>query len=159
MNNEETVRKQLLSFLRGGKAHMTFDLAVADFPTDLINRKTPQVSYTPWQLLEHLRMAQQDILEFIRNPNHVSPAWPDGYWPTADIQADENQWENTIKEFQSDLQTLAQLVENPDTNLYADLPHAKDYNILREILLVADHNAYHIGGFIILRRLMNNNID
>ena len=154
MPNDTEVRKQLLALLRGGNAHLNFDQAVADFPMEQINRHPPHVPYTPWHLLEHLRIAQWDILEFIRTPGHVSPPWPQGYWPPPDRQADENQWHQTLQAFRSDLQSLAEIVEEPETDLYASLPHAAGYTILREILVVADHNAYHLGEFAILRQIM-----
>jgi len=155
MNKDEIVREQLLSLLQGGNAHMSFDQAVADFPLDEVNTHPPNVPYTPWRLLEHMRIAQWDILEFIRNPNHVSPEWPEGYWPAPDEQADESQWKETINRFQADLQALQEIVKDPDTDLYAPLPHGEKYNILREILIVADHNAYHIGEFALLRQVMD----
>jgi hypothetical protein len=133
---------------------MTFDEAVARFPIASINQRPPHVIYTPWHLLEHLRLAQWDILEFIQNPHHVSPEWPDGYWPARDEETDEEGWKQTINQFQADLAALADIVADPGTDLYADLPHAPGYNILREILVVADHNAYHIGEFAILRQVM-----
>ncbi len=154
MNTDQTLREQLLALLHGGNAHMTFDQAVADFPMDAINRKPPHVSYTPWHLLEHIRIAQWDILGFVRKPNHTSPEWPVGYWPAADAQADPSQWQKTITNFHSDLQALQDLVADPAVDLLGPIPHAKNYTILREILLVADHNAYHIGEFGILRQLM-----
>jgi hypothetical protein len=120
-----------------------------------INSLPPKVSYTPWHLLEHIRIAQWDILEFTRDPNHVSPQWPEGYWPQPDEQADEVKWEKTIRVFRADLRALQDMVEDSSTDLYAPLRHAKDYTVLREILLVADHNAYHIGEFAVLRQVMD----
>jgi len=154
MSNDEVVREQLLFLLRGGNAHLSFDQAVAEFPMDYVNNRAPEISYTPWHLLEHLRIAQWDILEFIRNPDHVSPAWPDGYWPGQDEQADEIKWEKTLSDFDADLKTLQAMVEDPHTDLFAQIPHAPGYTVLREALLVADHNAYHIGEFAILRQVM-----
>ncbi len=154
MSDDQVIRDQLLALLRGGQAHLTFDQAVADFPMDQINRRPPNVPYTPWHLLEHIRIAQWDILEFIRNPNHVSPAWPAEYWPTASQVTDEAGWRQTIQAFRADLAALEQLVQAPTTNFFSDLPHAPGYTILRELLLVADHNAYHIGEFAILRQVM-----
>ena len=151
---DKVLRDQLLALLRGGNAHLTFDDAVADFPMAYINVKPPQVSYTPWHLLEHLRLAQWDILEFIRNPNHESPPWPEGYWPSPDEQTDEAGWQNTLNQFRTDLKAVEVLVTNPNTNFFTPIPHAPDYTIFREILLVADHNAYHIGEFAILRQVM-----
>jgi hypothetical protein len=154
MSSDNIVCEQLLALLRGGNAHMPFDEAVAGFPLAHINDYPPNVPYTPWHLLEHLRIAQWDILEFIRNPAHISPPWPDGYWPPHDARADAAMWASTIAAFQADLNSLQELVADSTTDLYAPLPHARDYNILREILVVADHNAYHIGEFAILRQVM-----
>lgn len=154
MKPDNVVREQLLALLQGRQAHMSFDDAVRDFPLEHINTRPPNVTYTPWHLLEHLRIAQWDILEFIRNPNHVSPAWPDGYWPDEAYEADEDQWQETIAAFRSDQSSLEEMVKDSEIDLYADLPHAAGYNILREILVVADHNAYHIGELGILRQVM-----
>jgi hypothetical protein len=154
MKADDLLREQLLALLRGGNAHMPYNQAVADFPIDQINTKPPNVPYTCWHLLEHLRIAQWDILEFIRNPDHASPDWPEGFWPDPDSEADQGRWQGTIEAFQSDQRALEQIVEDPNTDLLADLPHAKGYNILREILVVADHNAYHIGELGILRQVM-----
>ena len=154
MNPDKVLREQLLFLLRGGNAHMSFDQAVAGFPLEHINGQPPNVSYSPWQLLEHMRIAQWDILEFMRNPDHVSPQWPEGYWPRAGEKADEIKWEKTLGDFRADLGALQDMVENPGTDLVAPIPHAPGYTVLREILLVADHNAYHIGEFAILRQVM-----
>ena len=154
MSSDQVLRDQLVAFLRGRQAHLTYDQAVADFPMDQINQRPPNVPYTPWHLLEHLRITQWDILEFIRNPDHVSPPWPVGYWPAQSQVTDEAGWQKTIQAFKADLVALEQLVQEPATDLVADLPHASGYTILREILLVVDHNAYHIGEFAILRQVM-----
>jgi hypothetical protein len=151
---DRVVREQLLHLLRGGNAHLTFDQAVDGFPPGSINARPPRVGYSPWQLLEHIRIAQWDILEFIRDPAHVSPAWPEGYWPPAHEEADPARWQKTIEAFRADTAALEALVEDPATDLTADLPHAAGYTVLREVLLVADHNAYHIGEFAILRQVM-----
>jgi len=127
---------------------------VADFPLEYINSTPPNLSYTPWHLLEHLRIAQRDILEFIQNPKHVSPEWPEGYWPHPESVATPAEWTKTLNSFRADLKSLQALVSNPQTDLYAPIPHAPDYTILREILVVADHNAYHVGEFAVLRQVM-----
>lgn len=155
MGSEQIMREQLLALLHGGHAHMTFDAAVAEFPLDSINRKPPHVPYTPWHLLEHLRLAQWDILEFIRNPAHISPDWPAGYWPPAEAQADAAQWQQTIAAFRTDLKALEDIVTHPETDLFAPLPQGLPYTIFREIMVVANHNSYHIGEFAILRQVMN----
>ena len=154
MDFDEVAREQLLKLLRGGNAHMSFDQAIAHFPLDKINLKPPNLLYTPWQLLEHIRIAQWDILEFIRDPDHVSPSWPEGYWPEKHAESGETGWNDTIRSFREDLQALQDIVVDPDVDLYAPIPHAKDYTIFREILVVSDHNAYHIGEFAILRQVM-----
>ena len=154
METDTALREQLLHLLRGGNAHMTFDEAVANFPMDAINWRPPNVPYTPWHLLEHLRRAQWDILDFIRNPNYREMQWPDDYWPAPDAQADTAAWEQTIATFHADLNAIEDLVNDPQTDLSATVPHGDGQTILREILLVADHNAYHIGEFAILRQVM-----
>jgi hypothetical protein len=153
MDPDRVVREQLLSLLRGGNAHMSFDEAVAEFPLEHINSRPPNVTYSPWHLLEHIRIAQWDILEYIRNSEHVSPQWPEGYWPPPEQQADEMKWHKTINDFRADLESLQGLVEDSGMDLYAPVPHATTCTIFREILIVADHNAYHIGEFAILRQV------
>jgi hypothetical protein len=155
MHSDQVVREQLLALLNGGNAHQSFEQAVADFPAEHFNTKPPNVAYTPWHILEHIRIAQWDILEFIRNPDHISPQWPSGYWPDPAEAADQAQWERTIGSFLSDLGSLRDIVADPETDLYAPIPHAEDYTIFREILVVSDHNAYHIGEFAILRQVMD----
>ncbi len=154
MPSDQVVREQLLALLIGGNAHMTFEQAVADFPAEYYNTNPPNITYSPWHILEHLRIAQWDILEFIRKPDHVSPEWPKGYWPDPNERTGQEGWRNTINAFLADLGSLRDIVKDPDTDLYAPIPHAQDYTIFREILVVSDHNAYHIGEFGILRQIM-----
>lgn len=154
MNADQVLRDQLLALLRGSQAYSPFDQIVADFPLEHINTRPPNVPYTPWHLLEHLRFAQRDMLNYIRDPHYTAPEWPDDYWPPKNAQADARQWNQTINDFRADLQALQTIVADPQTDLIAPLPHAPQYNILREILVVADHNAYHIGEFAILRQVM-----
>jgi hypothetical protein len=154
MSNDQIVRQQLLNLLRGGNAHMDLDDAVADFPQEFFNRRAPNVDYTPWHLLEHIRLAQLDILEFIRDPDYESPEWPAGFWPPKDQQADAEDWQRTIDQFQVDRKALQEIAADPETDLYAPLPAGDEYNILREILITADHSAYHIGEFGLLRGVM-----
>jgi hypothetical protein len=150
----DTLRQHLLNLLRGGQAHMPFDETVAQFPPEQMNARPAHVSYTPWHLLEHLRITQWDILEFIRNPKYVSPQWPEGYWPAPDATANDAAWQQTCTAFQSDLAELEGLVTDPSTDLYTPLPHGAGQTVFREILVVADHNSYHIGEFAILRQVM-----
>jgi hypothetical protein len=154
MPSDQVVREQLLALLIGGNAHMTFEQAVADFPAEYYNTNPPNITYSPWHILEHLRIAQWDILEFIRKPDHVSPEWPKGYWPDPNEMTGQEGWGKTINAFLADLGALRDIVKDPDTDLYAPIPHAQDYTIFREILVVSDHNAYHIGEFGILRQIM-----
>ena len=110
--------------------------------------------YTAWRLLEHMRLAQWDILEFIRDAHHVSPPWPKGYWPPEGKTADAREWEQTITSFRQDLQAMQALVEDEHTDLEAPLPHAPGYTIVREVLVLADHNAYHLGEFALLKQII-----
>jgi hypothetical protein len=153
--NEELLREQLLHLLEGRHAHMTVEQAVADFPLEAINQAPPNVSYTPWQLLEHIRIAQWDILAFIRDPDHVSPEWPDGYWPARSQQADAQMWQNSVERVLADRKALAALVRDPESDLFAPLPAGSRYTILREILVVADHNAYHLGELGMMRQVLD----
>ncbi|MBD3343977.1 MAG: DinB family protein [Chitinivibrionales bacterium] len=155
MRNNESIRQEIVALLDGGNAHMTFDDVVAEFPIRLINTKSPDIPYAPWHFLEHMRIAQWDILEFIRNPSHVSPSYPEGYRPKAKEQADKNMWHSSVNKFLTDLKDLIELAENPEIELFAPLPHAKTYTLFRELLLVADHNAYHIGEFALVRQVLN----
>ncbi|MCP4166989.1 MAG: DinB family protein [Chloroflexi bacterium] len=154
MNSDETVRQQVRFLLEGGGAHMSLDQAVADFPVDHINTRPANVSYSFWHLLEHIRIAQWDILDFCRNADYQHMQWPDAYWPAPDTVADAQQWQATVDGIRHDLAEMVALVAYPNTDLYMDLPHAPGYNILREALLIADHNAYHIGEFAILRQVL-----
>lgn len=154
MDNDQALRDHLLYVLRGGGAHINFESVISDFPLDLINRKVAHVPYTPWQLLEHMRIAQWDILEFSRNPEHVSPHWPTGYWPAADLFADEEMWNKSIEAFRADLKAMEDLVQDAAIDLFAPIPHGDGQTILREALLVADHNAYHLGALATLKRIL-----
>ena len=156
MDADSILREHLLATLHGGHAYQPFDQTVADFPEAAMNSCPPNVPYTPWHLLEHIRIAQNDILEFTRDPKYVSPEWPKGYWPAADETTDRAGWEKTLQGFRADMADLVAMVKDPAINLTAPIPHAPDYTILREILLVADHNAFHLGEFAILRAVMNS---
>lgn len=154
MDRDKALREHLLYLLGGGGAHIDFAAAVKDFPLDAVNRKTEHVPYTPWQVLEHMRIAQWDILEFSRNDAHRSPPWPAGYWPASDETADEASWNKSVEAFRSDLEEMKQLVADPATDLFAKIPHGDGQTILREALLVADHNAYHLGVLMTLKRIL-----
>jgi len=152
--NDAALRKQLLALLAGEGAHMTFAEAVADFPDGAINRRPPNVPYSPWQLLEHIRLTQLDILEYVVNPNYVEGSWPDDYWPAADATATPKQFAETIRGYLADRQALADLVADRTRDLFAVIPDSPGHTLLREIRIVADHTAYHVGEFAILRQVM-----
>jgi hypothetical protein len=148
------LRQHVLDLLRGGNAHITFEDAIADLPPALRGAKPKGVPHTPWRLLEHMRIAQRDILEFSRSPRHVSPPFPDGYWPAQDAPPDDRAWERSVAAFQADLKQMEELVADPATDLFPRIPHGDGQTILREALLVADHNAYHLGQLIVIRRCL-----
>jgi hypothetical protein len=144
----------LLDLLRGGKAHLTFDNAVAGLPPKLRGVRPPGQPHTPWRLVEHMRIAQWDVLEFSRNPKHVSPKWPDKYWPDGDGPPKPADWQKSIRQFRADGESMQKLVADPKNDLLAPFPHGDGQTLLREALLVADHTAYHIGQLVIVRRLL-----
>jgi DinB family protein len=151
---DDSLRKHVLYLLRGGGAHLSFDDFVSSFSPDLCNRHVEGLPYTAWQVLEHMRIAQWDILEFSRDPNHVSPEFPKGYWPRPDELGSPVLWQQTIEAFRHDLQQMEALVEEPSTDLYATIPHGDGQTILREALLTADHNAYHLGVLAVIARIV-----
>ena len=154
MDKDKALREHLLYVLRGGGAHIDFESTVKDFPVDAVNQKVEHLPYTAWAVLEHMRIAQWDILEFSRNAEHVSPKWPEGYWPSETEAADAEAWTRSVEQFRSDLKEMESLVEDPATDLFARIPHGDGQTILREALLVADHNAYHLGVLVTMKRLL-----
>ncbi|MBI1278337.1 MAG: DUF664 domain-containing protein [Anaerolineaceae bacterium] len=155
--SDAELRNQLIRMLTVQQAHMGLEDAVRNFPSKDFNTRPPNVEYTFWHLLEHLRITQWDILDYCRNSNYKSIEWPREYWPAKDAMTDAAGWQHTLDQFRSDLAELVAIVKNPQTDLFAPIPHGYDgHNILREILVVADHNAYHIGEFGILRQVVKN---
>ena len=154
MTHDRELRDHLLYLLRGGGAHLDFEAATADLPPKLRGGKLANVPHTPWRLLEHMRIAQWDILEFSRNPKHVSPKFPAGYWPAGDAPPDDAAWDRSVAGFRADLKAMQDLVADPATDLFAPIPHGEGQTILREALLLADHNAYHLGQLVTVRRLL-----
>jgi hypothetical protein len=140
--------------LRGGHAHETFQKVLAGWPVALRGTRAPGAAHTAWQLLEHLRICQWDILEFSRNARHVSPKFPDGYWPKRPAPPDARAWQQSVKAFRDDLKGMQKLVADPGTDLFARIPHGDGQTILREALMLADHNSYHLGQLVLLRRLL-----
>jgi hypothetical protein len=153
-DRDAALREHVLYLLRGGGAHVQFDEVVKDFPVEHVNGKVEGVPYTPWQVLEHMRIGQWDILEFSRDAAHVSPPWPEGYWADKNLEADGETWRKSVEAYRADLKTMCDLVADPATDLFARIPHGTDQTILREALLVADHNAYHLGVLVVLKRAL-----
>jgi DinB family protein len=149
-----SLRQHLVDLLRGGNAHAKFDEVIARVPQKLRGQKPPGFPHSPWMLLEHLRIAQRDILDFSRNKNHVSPNWPDGYWPRTEAPPRSAAWSASVSDFRKDLKAMQSLVANPKTDLHARIPWGEGQTILREALLVADHNAYHLAQLVDVRRLL-----
>ena len=154
--NDQSLRDHLLALLRGANAHISFDDFVADFPAKACGRKIEGLPYTAWQVLEHIRIAQWDILEFCRDPKHVSPKWPKGYWPEPDELGNEELWKETVAKIRHDLKQMEALVANAATDLFSRIPHGTGQTILREALLVADHNAYHLGALAVMSRVLKS---
>jgi hypothetical protein len=152
----DPLRKHLLELLEGKSAHSDFDTALKGFPVKRAGERPDGAPHSAWQLLEHLRIAQWDILEFSRNPKHVSPKWPAGYWPRTEAPPDAAAWRESVRAFRADLRAMRKLVADPATDLFAPIPHGEGQTLLREALLAADHNSYHLGQFVLLRRLLGS---
>jgi DinB superfamily len=149
---DERLREHVVYLLNGGGAHIGFGAAIGDWPVQAAGAKVANFPHSAWMLLEHMRIAQWDILEFSRNSKHVSPKWPEGYWPASEAPLDEQSWTASVAAFKKDLRTMERLVANPKVDLYARIPWGDGQTILREALLVADHNAYHLGQLVMLRK-------
>lgn len=150
--SDRVLRDQLVQLLRGGEAHGQVEKTVRAFPRELAATRIGAIVHTPWRLLEHMRIAQWDILEFCRVPEHVSPDFPDGYWPATDAPADASAWDQSVAAFCRDLKEMQKLVADPQTDLLAPIPHAQGQTVLREAVIVADHNSYHLGQMWLIRR-------
>jgi hypothetical protein len=150
----EQLRKQLLDAMRGHQAHIDFDSAMEDFPPEIRGIKLSGAPHTAWQLLEHMRIAQSDILEFSRNPKHQSPQWPDEYWPQAEAPPSDEAWTNSIQLFRKDAAEMAKLVGNQKEDLFESFAHGEGQTLLREALLVASHNSYHLGQLMFLKKML-----
>lgn len=154
MDQDRILRDHLLELLRGGSAHLDFDKAIGDLSAHRRGVRPADLPHSAWELLEHLRIAQWDILEFSRNPGHASPAWPEGYWPESPAPPNDAAWERSVEAVRRELREMMDLVSDPRTDLYAKIPWGDGQTILREALLVADHNAYHLGQIVLVRRLL-----
>ena len=151
MNDQKQLREHLLELLDGASAHIDLESALADFPPERINERPAGSPHSAWELLEHLRIAQWDILEFSRDGRHVSPAFPDGYWSGKEGTPED--WSGSVKAVLADLQAICDLVADDDTDLFAPIPHGSGQTVLREALLVADHNAYHLGQIMLIKKM------
>jgi hypothetical protein len=154
MASPDPLRKHLLALLRMEGAHLSFDEAVKGFPVKLRGAKPKGAPHTPWQLLEHLRIAQADILDFSRNPAYQEMKWPDDYWPKTEVPPDAAAWDHSVEQFRRDLKAMEKLVSDASVDLTARIPHGTGQTVLREALLVADHNAYHLGQLVFVRKML-----
>ncbi|MBW8687463.1 DinB family protein [Chitinophaga rhizophila] len=152
--HDKEVIKTLEQLLTKGNAHATFDDAVKDLPADKRGIVPEGVPYSIWQLVEHIRITQWDILEFSRDAKHTSPQWPEGYWPKETAPADDATWKNSLAQIKSDLQEFIALLKAPDADLYTPFAHGDGQHLFREALLIADHTSYHTGEIIVIRRLL-----
>jgi DinB superfamily len=154
MMEDQIIREHLLELLGGGHAHLEFEKATAKMPIELRGVRPVGLPYTAWRLVEHMRIAQWDILQFTIDTQHISPAFPDGYWPEDDAPPDSSAWDSSLAAFRADLKAMMNLVADPETQLFTALAHGQGQTILREALLIADHNAYHLGQLVVVRRLL-----
>jgi len=152
----DDLRKHLVNLLNMEGAHIDFDDAVRDFPAELRGARPPGAPHTAWQLLEHMRLAQWDILEFSRDAKHVSPDFPEGYWPQSEAPRSDAAWKKSIEEFHHDLSEMKKLVSDPGNDLYAKIAHGQGQTLLREALLVADHNSYHLAQIVLVRKMLES---
>jgi hypothetical protein len=152
--HDQQLREHLLYLLGGGGAHAKFDEVVKNVPENLRGLKPQGLPHSAWMLLEHMRLAQWDILEFSINPKYQSRDWPEDYWPEREGPPSTAAWDKSVQQFRKDLKAMQDLVENPKTDLYARIPWGDGQTILREALLAADHNAYHLAQIVDLRRLL-----
>jgi hypothetical protein len=152
--NDAALREHVVELLTGGHAHATFEQAVKGLPAELQGKVAKGAEHSPWQLLEHLRSSQWDILDFSRNAKYQALKWPDDYWPKEKAPGDEKAWDKSVRAFKKDLKEMIALVVDEKTDLFAKIPHGDGQTILREALLMADHNAYHIGQLVLVRRFL-----
>jgi DinB superfamily len=154
--DDKSLREHLRRVLSWHEAHLDWKKALADLPAELRGRKPKGAPHSAWQLLEHARIAQRDMLEFCCDPKHISPDWPSGYWPEAASPPSAADWENSVRRFEEDTEATGKLVADPKTDIFAPIPHGSGQTVLREVLLIADHNSYHLGQFVLLRRLLGS---
>ncbi len=153
--NQQSIRKHLVYLLNGDGAHTDFDTAIKDIRIDVRGMKPDGASHSPWEVLEHLRICQWDILEAIKSSNHVSPEFPAGYWPKYSAPNSAKDWDNSVAAFHSDFAAILKLVNDEDVDLIAPLHGAADQSIMRKLLMLADHTSYHLGEMVLLRRTLS----
>lgn len=156
MNSQSDLREYLLKLLEGGQAHIEFERAVDGIPFDHLGKRPGGVPYSLWQQVEHLRIAQRDILEFSRDPDYESPDWPDGYWPDWPAPESQQQWETTLEAFYADHREMVALVADSGRDLLDPFPWGDGQTLFRQAVLIVDHNAYHIGQIVVIRKLLGN---
>ena len=156
MSDQESLslRKMLVAAMGGQEAHIDFDSAIKDFPAELRDRKPPGAPHSAWELLEHMRIAQRDILDFSRSPQHESPKWPEGYWPSTETPPDARAWDRSVAAFKKDARELNALVNDSESDLFRKFEHGSGQTLLREALLVATHNSYHLGQLVFLKKML-----
>ena len=147
--------KNLVDLVEKGNAHISLDKALENIPFSLSGERPGNLPYSIWQITEHIRIAQWDILEFSRNSKHVSPKWPEGYWPKPAAAKSEDAWEKCVQQIQADRTSFTELIKNAGDNLYKPFEYGNGQSLLKEALVLADHNSYHTGEIIIIRRLLN----
>lgn len=154
-SDSSSMKRELIALLRGGHAHVSFSAAVEDLPLKVVGAKPPGLPYSIWQLVEHIRIAQADILEFCRTPGYVSPKWPDDYWPVEAAPAHVSGWEKSLEEIHQDLDSFIALISDPAADMFTPFAHGQGQNLFREALLIADHTSYHTGEILVIRRLLD----
>ena len=153
--NESALREQLFQLLRGANAHVDLFSALKDFPAALYGEKPQNAAHSAWELLEHIRIALRDLWDFSTNPEYVEPKWPDDYWPASPAPPTKEAWDSSVRAIEEDMELFGKLIKNPKSNLYAQIPWGKkDQTLLREVLVAADHNSYHTGELVMLRRIL-----
>jgi len=151
--DEQILRDHLVNLLNGHETHITFDKATEEYPIDIVGMEAPGMPYTAWQIMEHMRIVQWDVLNFSISAEHVSPDFPDGYWPKKATPNQEQDWINSVDIFKTELEEMKNLARNPEVNLFAPIPHGNGQTILREINVVADHNSYHLGQLMLIKKM------
>lgn len=157
MEHLQELKKQLFNLLDAEGAHIGFEDAIKGFPSKLRGKRIDGAPHTAWQLLEHMRIAQWDILEFSRDAKHVSPKWPQGYWPDSEAPPSNEAWQKSVQQFHDDLEQMKDLLKKASEEaLYKKIPHGDGQTLLREVLIVADHNSYHLGQLMYLRKALES---